>query len=255
MKRKYYNLFLSQIKIDLSWDEFLTESIITEIENIEEKLRNICNSDFSTITPDTSKVLRFLSIPIDNIKVIVLGQDPYPQKGVATGRAFEVGNLISWSQTYRNPSLQNIIRNIYKAYSNEIKTYKLIKQELDNCFKILSPPKAFSSWEQQGVLFLNTSYTCTINESNSHIKIWQDFSSALLKFIAKKNTEAVWFLWGNNARDITADLDLKNSIFTYHPSRCNNREKDFLYGEINCFAETKHLINWAEYKNEINPLL
>ncbi|MEA3443592.1 MAG: uracil-DNA glycosylase, partial [Bacteroidota bacterium] len=234
--KKSKSLFLSGIKINASWAAFLTNEIIDELKSIENKLAEISNSDFTSITPDAAKVLRFLSVPVDKIKIVVLGQDPYPQAGVATGRAFEVGNLKSWSETYRNPSLKNIIRAIYKAYSGKIKTYKMIKEELGQAFKILPPAKAFQSWEKQGVLFLNTAFTCTIDASNSHSKIWQSFSSRLFSFIDEHAPDAIWFIWGNNAQEISSGLKLKNTIFSYHPSRCNPREKDFLYGNVNCFA-------------------
>jgi uracil-DNA glycosylase len=248
--KKSKSLFLSRIKIHPSWDSFLTESTFIIIRNIEEVLLKQTGNALSSITPEAQFVLRFLSMPADNIKVIVLGQDPYPQKGVATGRAFEVGDLRSWQDTFRNPSLKNIIRSIYKAYSGEIRKYSEIKATIGQSFKLLPPAKVFNDWERQGVLFLNTAFTCIIDAPNSHYQIWQDFSSLLLAYIVENSPEAVWFLWGNNALETTQDLPIRNQIFSYHPSRCQPRDKDFLYGDLNCFEETKEIINWASYQKE-----
>lgn len=246
--KKSESLFLSKIKAHATWHTFFTENTFKMLRDIEKKLVEISSSSFSSITPQAQYVLRFLNIPASEIKVMVLGQDPYPQKGVATGRAFEVGNLHSWQDTFPNPSLKNIIRAIYQAYIGEIRKYSEIKQELGQSFLMLPPTQVFDDWERQGVLFLNTALTCTIDASNSHSQIWQGFMSTLLAFIAEQSPGAIWFLWGNNALEITRGLPIRNRLFTYHPSRCQPRDKDFLYGEVNCFAETKGIIEWARYK-------
>lgn len=73
--------------IDKSWEEFFKDPyIINELETIEKKL--ICN-----YTPCDSKVLRFATVDLTKVKVIIFGQDPYPQKGRATGRSLEVGDI------------------------------------------------------------------------------------------------------------------------------------------------------------------
>jgi len=90
-----------------------------------------------------------------------LGQDPYPQTGVATGRAFEVGTLKSWNQPFKNISLKNILRALYKAYSGQIIKFSQLKEKFDNEFSVLPPGKLFEHWEKQGVLLLNTSFPTT----------------------------------------------------------------------------------------------
>ncbi|MCF8373284.1 MAG: uracil-DNA glycosylase [Bacteroidales bacterium] len=249
--KKNKSLFLSQLKPDPSWDLFLSPNTINTLMKVEDEIVENWGLPLSLITPPWQYVLRFLSMPANQLKVVVLGQDPYPQKGVATGRAFEVGNLISWQDTYRNPSLKNIIRAIYKAYSGKIRKYSEIKTEIGQSFHLLPPNQIFDHWEKQGVLFLNTAFTCAIDASNSHNLFWREFTTALLIYIAVQSPKAIWFLWGNNALEMTQDLPIQNQIFAYHPSRCQPRDKDFLYGNVNCFEETKDIVQWASFHKDM----
>jgi uracil-DNA glycosylase len=236
--------FLQNISIHPDWESLLTKEIQKNILEIE---KEILKSEY---TPIPEKVLRFLSVPLSSVKIIILGQDPYPQAGVATGRAFEVENLKSWAKPFQNISLKNILRAIYKAYTGEIIKYNHLKEKLDNEFPVLPPGKLFSNWEDQGVLLLNTSFTCQIGKPASHQKIWEEFSSQLFSYINKFNSEKTWFLWGAHAQEATTALNLKNSIKTQHPMMCYDgieRKTDFLFGEINCFELYKNQINWTGY--------
>lgn len=239
------SLLLKNITIDDSWNDFLSnKKVYSILSRIEKKIY----SNNKEVTPTKNKVLRFLNISLNEVKIIILGQDPYSQKSVATGRAFEVGSLKSWKDTFNNISLKNIIRSIYFANTGKYQKYSSIKSEINNGFNILPPDKLFSSWEKQGVLLLNTSFTCELGKSNSHAKIWEPFTTELLKYIAEKNKDIIWFLWGNNAINITKDIDIKNKLVSMHPMMCyskKGRENDFLFGKINHFIETKNIINWT----------
>lgn len=240
----YNCIFLDSLdRIDKSWNNFFTSELLDELRNIESKIKQE-NLEY---TPSSQNVLRFFSKSISEIKIIILGQDPYPQKGVATGRAFEVGTLQTWNDKFTNVSLKNIIRSIYLAYKNKYLKYSEIKKEIGLYFQLVSPQKLFVEWEKQGVLLLNTSFTCRVGESNSHEKYWRKFTNMLLKYIAKSNQEVIWFLWGNNAKAIVNGIDIKNKIELMHPMMCYDkpgRDDDFLFGDVNCFNETKHLVNW-----------
>lgn len=241
---QFQSTFLDTLpSIDESWSKFLSDDILKELKEIE----NIISADKAEFTPKSENVLRFLSKSLTETKVIILGQDPYPQKGVATGRAFEVGTLQSWDEKFTNVSLKNVIRSIYFAYRDKYLKYSEIKKEIGLYFPLSNPQELFVEWEKQGVLLLNTSFTCRVGESNSHEKYWRDFSAQLLNFIAKTNENIIWFLWGNNAKAIVNDIDIKNKIETMHPMMCYNksdRTNDFLFGTHNCFKETKNSINW-----------
>jgi uracil-DNA glycosylase len=240
----YNSVFLDSINvIDSSWNNFLNSEVVILIKDIEEKIIK----ETTEYTPKAENILNFLKVPLPETKVVILGQDPYPQKGVATGRAFEVGTLQSWNNKFSNISLKNIIRAIYFAYNNQYLKYSEIKDEIGKSFLVKPPDELFIQWEKQGVLLLNTSFTCEIGKSNSHEKYWNSFTNLLLEYIAKANTDIIWFLWGNNAKSIVSDINISNKIESMHPMMCYNRperNEDFLFGKRNAFKETLSLINW-----------
>lgn len=181
--------------------------------------------------------------------MIWLGQDVYPAEGVATGRSFEVGTLTDWNSTFRQVSLKNILRLIHKNYNfiedySDIYTFSNIKKEIaENRFSISPPNKWFDSLESQGVLFLNTSFTCEIGIPNSHKEIWQEFSKKVLSYISSSNSKMIWFLWGNEA--ISNKKNISNGVFyeSRHPMMCSGKySNDFL--KSNCFKDTMDIINW-----------
>jgi len=235
-----------------SWNNFINSNL-EDIIKIEKELSY--NGDF---TPEKNKVLHFLTLDLTKSKIIILGQDPYPQKGIATGRAFEVGNLKSWHNKFKNISLKNIIRAIYFAYYNKYLKFSEIVNKIydtpqlfnNDEFKILPPNELFKNWEKQGVLLLNTSFTCTLGMPGSHAKMWNNFSLKLLKYIANLNNKLIWLLWGNHAIEVTKNIEIKNKYVSMHPMMCyedDERNTDFLFGKINHFRETKNLINWTGY--------
>lgn len=227
-----------------SWNKFLTEDIILELESIESKIGN-------NINPAPDNVLRFMKNNLYEIKVVILGQDPYPEKGRATGRAFEVGDLLSWNQKFRQVSLKNIIRLIYKNYNKineykEIKKFSEIQKEIkEGKFSILPPDKIFKSWEKQGVLLLNTYLSVEAGVTGSHISIWQNFSEKLLKFISEENRNINWFLWGRMAEDKKQFIKYGKYYISRHPMMCSeNYQDDFL--KSNCFKDTMEIIDWKD---------
>jgi len=250
-KRKLYSIrseaVLNKInilpaEINSSWNDFLDNEILNMLYNIEKRIG-------SNYTPDTDKVMRFMRNDLSDMKVVILGQDPYPEKGRATGRAFEVGDLASWQDKFKQVSLKNIVRLIYKTYKNidnydEIKSYSEIKKEINaGLFNILPPNKIFESWEKQGVLLLNAYLTCEIGNPGSHRVIWAEFADSLIRYIVKKNNSLIWFLWGKDA-NVFRKYIIKGQIYSCrHPMMCSVEfEDDFL--KSNCFKDTKDIINW-----------
>ena len=238
------SLFLKEQNIHIDWFSFLTDENRSLIIKIENEVKKTC------FPPPEGKVLRFLSFPLHSAKIIILGQDPYPQPGAATGRAFELGNLKSWNQPSKNISLKNILRALYKAHTGQVVKFSQLKERLDNEFPVLPPGKIFLHWEKQGVLLLNTSFTCEPGKPGSHQKLWAEFTFKLFEFIREQVPEATWFLWGNHAREATKKLDLPKSIKTMHPMMCHespDRDSDFLYGKINCFERFIGEIDWTGF--------
>lgn len=241
---KGIEMWLSQIKVHKSWNEFLTDNVKAELESIEQKVGN-------NYTPQSELVLRFMEMDIDSIKVAILGQDPYKPAGIANGRAFQPSNLTNWGDTFRQVSLKNIVRAIYTAYNEieeyeDIPNYSTIVSEIESGeFKLKQPVEWFNSLEKQGVLFLNTSLTCKIGESNSHEHIWRSFIPNVLRYIAKRNPDIIWFLWGKSAIDklqYIGNIEAKAYV-SNHPMMCSIKYKeDFLKNP--CFKNTMGIIDW-----------
>lgn len=245
---------------DMRYGEY---SVSTEVCRIEGKI----GSDF---TPAPDKVFRFLNTDVEQIKVVVLGQDPYPQVGVATGRAFEPSGYDQWYAKTKNTSVRNILRAVYasvegvKAYE-DIPTYleigKLIRESK---FRIAPPPEWFDSTEKQGVLWLNSALTCRVDEPGSHAEIWKGFMQSVIAYLLEQNSEIKWFLWGRNAINTFVEshrrtyagrpvvvggiqtegaLPESNMYVSRHPMMCSGTyEDDFLKNP--CFRETSNLIDW-----------
>ena len=219
---------ISKEKVHNSWKDFYKKT-----ENLLEKIEGEIGNNY---TPKQG-VLHFLETDLQNIKVIILGQDPYLQEGVATGRAFEVKGLSNWFSKKINTSLRNIFKAIYYAYKKNKFSISVI--EKDESFIILPPDKWFKDMEKQGVLFLNTAFTCEIEKPNSHKEIWQNYTKELIIYIKEKNAKCNWSIWGKNAKDFAEEHEIETKFKSCHP-----RLNAFIDDTNNGFEETKGLINW-----------
>lgn len=231
-------------RIHSSWKPFFDDKRVNQISEIE---KSIGEDDYN---PEPEKVLRFASTDLNKLKVIILGQDPYPQKGVPSGRSFEVQGLNSWNDKFKQTSLRNILRNIYKSYTGELKSMTEIRDKIKSGeFKIFPPNQIFDYWESQGVLMLNTYLTCKVGVPGSHRKFWDKFGKSLLKYIVDTNGNISWFLWGNEAKSNMDILKDQNMYISNHPMMSNPKnESDFI--NCKCFEDTiKTLdIDWIGQK-------
>jgi uracil-DNA glycosylase len=142
----------------------------------------------------------FKECPHNRVKVVIIGQDCYINPGEAHGLAFSVGV----PGVKMPPSLRNIFKEIQREYGGEM------RRDMN-----------LIDWARQGVLLLNTALTVRQSCSGSHIHIWKDFTTDLIKHLGGSLLEGcVFMLWGNHAQEyekyINADknLVLKHS----HPS-------------------------------------
>ncbi len=226
-----------------SWKAFFTpemESLLVSIEDI------VIRTNYS---PPSLWVLRFLELDLSKIKVLILGQDPYPQKNRATGRAFEVGGLMRWIQPFENSSLRTIMRSIYKAYTGEVITFNQIRKIVSHAvpnksLDILEPYVLFPNWESQGVLLLNSALTCEQDQAGSHSDLWHPFTQELLHYINEQNPNIIWFIWGKHAEKVVKDIPIAHKLVNAHPMISKPFPKDMLFGDINPFYETRELIHW-----------
>ena len=136
------------------------------------------------ICPAQSDVFKAFKVcPYDKLKVVMLGQDPYPQKGVATGILF--GNKEGTRDKDLSPSLQ-IIKEA--AINFEIP---------HNCI-IFDP--TLESWAKQGILMINSALTVEMNKIGSHVMLWRPFIASLLKKLSENDTGIIYVLFGKQAQ-------------------------------------------------------
>lgn len=208
---------------------------------IQNELLTIGNN----FTPLASDIFKVFQTDLANCKVVIFGQDPYPQSGVATGRAFEVGNITHWNQLTANASLRNILKLLYKNHNSlpTVPSYSQIKSNL----RFISPPQQlFVNWENQGVLLLNTALTCPQGNtqlSNAHATHWKNFTKETIKFIDSNTQNATWFLWGNKAKNFQGLISNGTKYCSGHPSSRNNSNGLGGFYHENHFSKVTS-INW-----------
>lgn len=195
------------------------------IETEKKKIRKVFD-----IFPPPSLVYNCLNLcDYDNIKVVIIGQDPYHGKGQGMGLAFSVNKGIAIP-----PSLRNI--------------YKELKDELD----IAIPNHGdLTSWNEQGVLLLNTALTVRERKAGSHSKYWIKFTDNLITHLSNKGG-IVFILWGNHAKNKSQLIDIKNNnhvLTATHPSPMASNKGGF-FG-CNNFKDCNKLLNEMG-KTEIN---
>ncbi len=237
-----------QIPVHPSWKGLLEPNVL-------ELLTKIAYQVTEKATPQPPNLLRFLETDLNFLKIVIIGQDPYPGIDAATGRAFEVGNLKSWAEPFRQVSLKNMIRLLWcvehniKPYLNEkeytkVPSFSKIRKEIETgSFAIASPDTLFSLWERQGVLLLNTSFSIINGQSGIHKAIWAPFSSIIIKYIVAKRPDLIWFLWGAHAKSLAHNITQGKTYESNHPMMCSVKaENDFLRNP--CFHETAFLVKW-----------
>lgn len=137
--------------------------------------------------------------PFHQVKVVIIGQDPYHQPGQAHGLSFSVQDGVPFP-----PSLQNI----FKEIQNDLGT------PIPNSGNL-------TRWAQQGVLLLNATLTVRASQPNSHAQLgWQTFTDAAIKALATQRKHLVYMLWGGYARGKSYMIDKTENLVleSVHPS-------------------------------------
>lgn len=155
-----------------------------EWRELQTNLRSELNQGATLVRPEPHNFFKALTLTsLTNVKVVVLGQDPYHSPGLAQGLAFSIpGNIPSNSRQF--PSS---LRNISKALAIE-------------GFGAL-PHGDLHAWAEQGVLLLNTALSVKLGEAGSHVSLgWKPFIDRLISALAQQKPHLVWMLWGGHAQ-------------------------------------------------------
>ncbi len=182
------------------WDEILSDVFKSdEYKKIREFLKNEYFS--RTIYPPMEDLYNcFRYTPYDDVRCVILGQDPYHNEGQAHGLCFSVKEGIELP-----PSL----KNIYKEIKNDL---NIDEPENNGCL---------TKWAKDGVLLLNTVLTVRAHSANSHKDCgWQWFTDTVIKRLSDREKPMVFMLWGGNARSKKSLIDTKKHLILEcaHPS-------------------------------------
>ena len=188
-----------QVLIEESWSKVLQYEFQKEyFKEIQEFLRKD-KMENEVFPPESEIFAAFNHVPFNDVKVVIIGQDPYHGVNQANGLCFSVNPGIA-----HPPSLINI--------------FKELESDLD-----IPYPKSgdLSKWAKQGVLLLNATLTVRKSEANSHEKIgWQTFTDEVIEKLSKEREGIVFLLWGGFAKKKGKKIDrTKHHVLeTGHPS-------------------------------------
>ena len=187
------------VKIAADWKEILKDEFS---KPYFEELTSFVRGEYGSgvVYPAGRNIFRaFDCCPFENIKVVIIGQDPYHGPGQANGLCFSVGEGVPFP-----PSLRNILQEVHTDVGAPIPA----SGELER-------------WAEQGVLLLNAVLTVRAHEAASHAgRGWERFTDAVVKAIAERKEGVVYMLWGSYAQKKGAIADpAKNLILkAVHPS-------------------------------------
>ena len=184
------------------WHNLLKGFLVSEdFEKIIQTLEDLVK-DNKRFTPPLKQVFRaFQECPMSDLKVVVIGQDPYPQLGVADGIAFSCGNTLK-----PEASLRYIHKAIAHTVYNNEKDFKSFNSDLVN-------------WSNQGVLLVNTSLTTEIDKIGKHFDIWKGFTEYLIDMLNSSEKPIVWVFLGKKAQEYSELVSDKHvKLFASHPA-------------------------------------
>jgi uracil-DNA glycosylase len=189
---------ISHVKTD--WKNILLSIANKHAVTIDEKLSmdEELFQDVLEIVPPKNMIFNAFNLfDVKDLKVCIIGMDPYIKKGEAMGLSFSVPQ-----GTKCPPSL----RNIFKELTHE---YSVIRTNTD-----------LTDWASQGVLLLNTALTTLESKTGYHVTIWKKFVEEVLDYITKNCNNIVYILWGSHAQQFQSMIDSEqNLILTHsHPS-------------------------------------
>jgi uracil-DNA glycosylase len=236
-----YKVDILNIKCKKKWKKVF---ISLDLENVVEKI----NVQLSLLLKKTKGEIEILPYPrqlfytfkltsIDDLRVVIIGQDPYfntvfvngetvPQ---ATGLAFSVNNDV-----HLPPSLNNIIDNLIR--------FKHIKKKPKN--------GDLTKWTEQGCLLLNTALTVQKGHANSHKNMWIAFTDYIIKYISDKKSGLIFLIWGGNALDKLKliDLDKHYVSISSHPS------PNSLHNTLNKYSSFYDCDHFGYVNKQLNEL-
>ena len=145
----------------------------------------------------------FQDLPVDKLRLVIVGQDPYPQQVYATGIAFGIREETRWEKLPL--SLKEIVDRVQDLYPDDPSE--------------LYFDKTLKFWRDQGVLMLNRYLTCEPGKPGSHSHLWKPYTEAFAFHLSRKRPDLVWYLLGGKAKELEKHIQSSKAIIgDYHPA-------------------------------------
>jgi len=222
---------LKKNQLDESWKSTLAQAFQSENMSALKKFLRAEKDQGKVILPHSSLWFNALNTtPLDKVKVVILGQDPYPTPGHAHGLCFSV-----------LPEVKPIPKSLINIY-----------KELEDDLGIVNQNGHLQSWAQQGVLLLNSVLTVERGKPNSHQNQgWEQFTDVIINELNKQTRPIAFVLWGNYAQKKGAIIDSERHFVlrSPHPSPLSAYRGFFgskPFSKINQFLQQqgKEIIDW-----------
>ena len=190
---------MTNVQIEPTWKQYLqSEFEKPYFENLTRSVRQ--EYTVGTCYPPGKLIFNAFNLcPFEQVKVVIIGQDPYHEPGQAHGLSFSVQDGVQFP-----PSLQNIFKEIQADLGTPIPNSGNLTR-----------------WAEQGVLLLNATLTVRAHQANSHSSLgWQTFTDAAIRALATEREHLVYMLWGGYSRSKACMIDkTKNLVLeSVHPS-------------------------------------
>ena len=216
---KPYPLYMFFGSMHPSWQSRLSSSqdLLTQIES-----RLSLETD---TTPEKALVMRAFERPFESVKVLLIGQDPYPTKGVACGLAFAVSSGVKQPQS---------LKNLMKELATDL-------PEVSNYGDL-------SRWSNEGVMLLNSALTTKVSTAGAHATIWSSFTKAVIAELDSENL--ICLSLGEHAKKLSKAIVLGEVVQATHPSPLSASRGFFgsrIYSRVNSALQAKGLtpIDWS----------
>ena len=212
-----------EVRIDNSWKRVLqTEFDKSYFAELVGFVRNEYKA--GTVYPPARLIFNaFDSCPFDNVRVVIIGQDPYHGVGQAHGLSFSVNDGV--------PPPPSLI-NIYREISDDL---HITPYSSGNLVR----------WAKQGVMLLNATLTVRASSPGSHQnRGWEQFTDAVIRTVSEQRTNVVFLLWGNYARQKGAKIDRSKHLVleSGHPSPMS-ANKGYWFGNRHFSQTNSYLIS------------
>lgn len=220
-----------EVRLETSWKQHLAPEFT---ERYFESLTSFVKEAYQTqaVYPPPKAIFRAFDLcPFDEVKVVILGQDPYHGNGQANGLSFAVNEGVVLP-----PSLRNIFKEIEADFGESLHTRS----------------GDLTRWATQGVLLLNATLTVEAHKAGSHQgRGWEAFTDAAVRALSKEREHLVFMLWGNYAKAKGAHIDRTKHLVleSAHPSPFSAQNgffgnKHFSKANAYLLAHGKEPIDW-----------